>query len=153
MKNIHLALIFLSLLSLSISSPRKKVAFLSSLRKTVLAVDACKDLTFLPTKENVKITGRYFQKNDITWVVQSGSAVEFYVTGKSAQVVIAGGNSIYNDEKYRPRLGVYVDDKIVLDKIMDQLEVTVDLIKETEEKTVKAKVMLLSGGKQWWSWS
>ena len=144
MKNIHLALLFLSLLSLSICSPRKKVAFLSSLRKAVLAADACKDLSFLPTKENVKITGRYFQKNDITWVVQSGSAVEFYVTGKSAQVVIAGGNSIYNDEKYRPRLGVYVDDKIVFDKIMDQLEVTVDLIKETEEKTVKAKVMLLS---------
>jgi len=144
MKNIHLALLFLSLLSLSICSPRKKAAFLSSLRKAVLAADACKDLSFLPTKENVKITGRYFQKNDITWVVQSGSAVEFYVTGKSAQVVIAGGNSIYNDEKYRPRLGVYVDDKIVFDKIMDQLEVTVDLIKETEEKTVKAKVMLLS---------
>ena len=143
MKSIHLFLLFLSLITLNICSPRRKTAFLFNLNKAVLA-DNCKDLTFLPVKENVKIIGRYYQKNDITWVVQSGSAVEFYATGLSAQVIIAGGNSIYNDEKYRPRLGVYVDDEIVLDKIMDELEVTVDLFKGTTEKTAKIKVMLLS---------
>ncbi len=142
MKNFYLILIFLSLITLNICSPRRKTAFLN-LKKAVLA-ESCKDITFLPIKDNVKIIGRYYQKDDITWVVQSGSAVEFYATGLSAQVIIAGGNSIYNDEKYRPRLGVYVDDEIVLDKIMDELEVTVDLFKGTTEKTAKIKVMLLS---------
>ena len=143
MKNIYLSLLFLSLCTLNICSPRNKFLFLNVLNKAVLA-DNCKDLTFLPIKENVKIMGRYYQKNDITWVVHSGSAVEFYATGNSAQVVIAGGNSIYNDERYRPRFGVYVDDKLVEDKIMDQLEHTVELFKGTTEKTVKVKVMLLS---------
>ena len=143
MKNIYLSLLFLSLCTLNISSPRNKFLFLNVLNKAVLA-DNCKDSTFLPIKENVKIMGRYYQKNDITWVVHSGSAVEFYATGNSAQVVIAGGNSIYNDERYRPRFGVYVDDKLVEDKIMDQLEHTVELFKGTTEKTVKVKVMLLS---------
>ena len=88
--------------------------------------------------------GRFYQKNDITWIVQSGSAVEFYATGNSAEVVIAGGNSIYNDQNYRPRFGVYVDDKIILDKLMDELETRVELFKGTTEKTVRVKVMQLS---------
>lgn len=143
MKNYHLALLFLSLISFNICSPRRKTAFLYNLNKAILA-EVCKDITFIPVKDNVKLIGRYYQKNDITWVVQSGSAVEFYATGLSATVILAGGNSIYNDEKYRPRIGVYVDDEIVLDKIMDELEVIVDLFKGTTEKTAKIKVMLLS---------
>ena len=142
MKNIYI-LLFLSLLALDICSPRRRLPFLTVLSKAVLA-ENCQDFTFLPTKENVKIMGRFYQKNDITWIVQSGSAVEFYATGNSAEIVIAGGNSIYNDQNYRPRFGVYVDDKIILDKLMDELEIRVELFKGTTEKTVRVKVMQLS---------
>jgi len=143
MKNIHHILFLLSLLCLNICSPIKKNLFATNPKKIVLA-NACKDSTFLPIKENVKITGRYYQNEDVTWLVQSGSAVEFYATGNSAQVVIEGGNSIYNDEKYRPRFGVYVDDEIVLDSLINELELTVELFTGTTEKTTKVKVMLLS---------
>ena len=131
----HPFVFFISLLSLSF-------CYANNLE---LLADSCKDFAFPPTKENVKIIGRYYRdEEDITWVVQSGSAVEFYATGNSAEVVIVGGNSIYNDENYRPRFGVYVDEEMVLDSLMDKLELSVELFKGSIEKTAKIKVMLLS---------
>ena len=61
------------------------------------------------TDEYVKLTGRTLYSGDTTWLVQSGSAVEFTVTGKSAEVTLAGDSSINNDENYRSRYAVLVD--------------------------------------------
>ena len=124
-----------------------KIIILLSLAIFILLINVCSsqlcaDLTFTPTKENVKIMGRYYENEDITWLVQSGSAVEFYAEGNSAEVIIVGGSSIYNDENYRTRFGVYVDDEIILDTTMSELELPVELFKK--EKQSKIKVMLLS---------
>ena len=139
MKNICLPLVIIYLLTLNVCFSKNQPSFLSYLQK---AEEECKDFTFAPTKENVKIIGRYYQKEDITWLVQSGTAIEFYAVGNSAEVILVGGNSIYNDENYRSRFGVYVDDEIILDTTMSELELTIELFKK--EKQSKIKVMLLS---------
>ena len=141
MKSLDFLIILIFLLNLNVILT--KAPFLNEFQNAAPA-DSCKDLSFLPSKENVKILGRYYQAEDITSIVHSGSAIEFYATGLSAEVVLTGGNSIYNEEKYRPRFGVYVDDEIILDTLMAELELTVNLFKESKEKTVKVKVMMLS---------
>ena len=142
MKSLNLLVLLYLFLNLNLCHS-KETHFLGKLAEDE-PVDSCKDFTFTPTKENVKIIGRYYQEKDITWIVQSGSALEFYLTGKSAEVVLAGGNSIYNDANYRPRFGVYVDDEIIEDTTMSELELTITLFKESTEKKAKIKVMMLS---------
>ena len=78
--------------------------------------------SFAATAENVKLMGRTIRKNDVTWLVQSGSAAEFTITGKSAEITVAGDSSINNDEKYRSRYAVFVDDELVTDEIMSTEE-------------------------------
>ena len=142
MKSLNLLVLLYLFLNLNLCHS-KETHFLGKLAKDE-PVDSCKDYTFTPSKENVKIVGRYYQEKDITWIVQSGSALEFYLTGTSAEVVLAGGNSIYNDANYRPRFGVYVDDEIIEDTTMSELELTITLFKESTEKRAKIKVMMLS---------
>ena len=142
MKSLNLLVLLYLFLNLNLCHS-KETHFLGKLAEDE-PVDSCKDFTFTPTKENVKIIGRYYQEKDITWIVQSGSALEFYLTGMSAEVVLAGGNSIYNDANYRPRFGVYVDDEIIEDTTMSELELTITLFKESTEKKAKIKVMMLS---------
>ena len=143
MKSINLPILFIFLLTLDICSTKNKISFLQKLQMAP-PEDSCKDLSFDPTEENVKIIGRFYQKDDITWVVQSGSAIEFYATGLSSEIVLVGGSSINNEPNYRTRFGVYVDDKNILDTTMGEEELPVELFKGSSEKKVKVKVMLLS---------
>ena len=120
MKLINLPLYITFILTLNISFSKKQIPFLSNLDPEL--EEECKDISFTPTKENVKLIGRFYQNEDITWLVQSGSAIEFYAEGNAAEVILVGGSSIYNDENYRSRFGVYVDDEILLDSTMSELE-------------------------------
>ena len=104
----------------------------------------CKEKSFLPNEENVKIIGRFYQKNDITWIVHSGSALEFYITGNSAQIILVGDSNIYSDINLRPRFGIYLNDELFLDLLMNDLELNIELFKSEEEKRIKVKIMLLS---------
>ena len=74
MKNI---LILLILISLSIQSKPEDA-------------EDCKELSFLSHEENVKIIGRFYQNNNITWIVHSGSALEFYIIGNFTEVILVG---------------------------------------------------------------
>lgn len=97
------------------------------------------------SEENVKYTGRnIYDENNIAWLVQSGSAVEFTVTGKSAEITINGDDFIKSDEKYRPRYAVIVDDKVILDAILSVKERTVELFSGDESRTAVVKVIHLS---------
>ena len=143
MKSINLQIILVFLLIFDICLTKKGISFLQKLQM-VSPADSCKDLTFTPKEDIVKIIGRFYQKEDITWIVQSGSSIEFYATGLSSEVILVGGSSIYNDPNYRTRFGVYIDDKNILDTIMGEEELPVELFKGSSEKKVKVKVMLLS---------
>jgi lysophospholipase L1-like esterase len=110
------------------------------------ATDDCKEKTFLPTEENSKILGRFLQKEDSTWLVQSGSSLEFYITGSRAEMLLVGDSHIYSDPNFRPRFAIYVNDQLLLDSTMNELEFNIELFKyeEVEDKKVKIKAMLLS---------
>ena len=103
------------------------------------------NLIFLQVDENVKVIGRYYQNNNITWLVKSGSALEFYISGKAANIDILGDSNIFSEPDFRPRFGIYVDDKLLIDTTINELELNIDLFKEEEiEKTYKIKIILLS---------
>ncbi len=103
-----------------------------------------KSTSWKATAENTKLVGRNVIKDDITWLVQSGSAAEFNVTGESAELVLAGDNGINADKDYRPRYAVFVDDEMILDKTMDSKEETVKLFEGKSSVTKKVKVIMLS---------
>ena len=96
------------------------------------------------TESNVKLIGRTMQKNDVTWLVQSGSAAECTVTGTEASVTIAGDGCVYSDEQWRPRYGVFVDDELIADVVMGEPEQTVQLFSGATQRTAKVKIMHLS---------
>ena len=95
------------------------------------------------TADNAKLQSRTVMKDDVLWLVQSGSAAEFTVSGRNSSLTLAGSSSINN---FDPRYAVYVDDKIICDEIMTDKDVTVSLWKD-EDKTAAVKVMLLSEAK------
>ena len=94
--------------------------------------------------ENVKLTGRTYDDGKVIWLVQSGSAVEFDITASEASVVIAGDSAVENEEKYRPRYAVFVDDKLVEDVVMGTKTREVNLLSEKTQKTVRVKIIHLS---------
>lgn len=97
----------------------------------------------IPTEKNVKIIGRYAEKDDAIFLIHSGSSIEFYATGASLSVTLLGDNGIYNDEKYRPHYGIFVDDEIVVNDLMSELEVSKTVLESPFEKK-KIRLMLLS---------
>ena len=95
--------------------------------------------------KNVKYLGRnIYDENSIAWLVQSGSAIEFNVTGKSAEITISGDDFIRSDEKYRPRYAVIVDGEIILDEVLGISEKTVELFSGDTSKTAVVKIIHLS---------
>lgn len=109
------------------------------------STESCQDYSFLATSENVKIIGRYYQNEDITWITYSGSAVEFYALGNYAELVIAGDDNILAEKDYRPRYAIYLDDKLLVDTKMNDYEFTIQFkISKDENSKSKIKIMLLS---------
>ena len=97
------------------------------------------------TDSNTKYIGRnIYDDNKITWLVHSGSAVEFTVNAKSAEITINGDGHTESDEKYRPRYAVIVDDEIILDELLSVKEKTVTLFEGTAPRTATVKVIHLS---------
>lgn len=134
---------FIFMLFIFISSSEMKINHFRRLRGT----DDCKVIKYLPNEKNVKIIGRFYQEKDITWIVHSGSAIEFYVKGNSVNILLVGDSSIYADADLRPRFGVYLDDELLLDSTMNELELNVNLFKDEINRKAKVKIMLLSENK------
>lgn len=117
---------------------------LSLMRKSFASTGEFTEQTVPVTAENVKIMGRSVSADEAVWLVQSGSAAEFTVTGKSAQITLAGDGGINNGEDYRPRYAVIVDGEIISDTTMSTEELTVELFSGDTSRTAKVKVILLS---------
>ncbi len=103
-----------------------------------------KDMTIPITDKYVKFTGRHILKDDTEWLLQSGSATEFTVTGTKASVTISGDRHSEYDKDYRPRYAVFVNEELILDKTIDSKEETVTIFEGDESQTASVKVMLLS---------
>lgn len=114
------------------------------MRQQFVSTGEFKETSFSATEENVKYTGRNYYDGSTAWLVQSGSAVEFTVNAKSAEVTITGDSSINNDEKYRPRYAVIVDGEIILDDIMSEKSKTIELFNGENSRTAEVKIIHLS---------
>ena len=79
---------------------QKKLDFLEP---PLEATDDCKDKSFPATEENVKFIGRIYQKDDVTWLVQSGSSIEFSITGSKIDVDLVGDDHVLSGPDSRPR--------------------------------------------------
>lgn len=117
---------------------------LCAMRKALNAPGEVAEYNIPATEDYVKIMGRTCRIDDVTWLVQSGAAAEFNVTGTSATVTIAGDDNINSDENYRPRYAVFVDDELVTDALMSTETLDVTLFEGTETRTAKVKVIHLS---------
>lgn len=121
-------------------------AFDLGILKKQLHEDAGDPVTqsYAATEEYVKITGRNVQKDDVTWLVQSGSAVEFTISGTAASVQLAGDSGIGNGEDFRPRYAVYVDGELLIDTTMSTETETITLFEGSTARMAAVKVILLS---------
>ena len=145
MKNKYL--LFLFILTVNISELFQKKITTTLLSQEKVSSENCNDITLSPNSENVKFIGRFYIKDKITWLVLSGSAIEFYLTGKSAEVILAGeSNAIYFAEDQRARYAIYIDDNKIFDTTMGELEKTIKLFENEEEKEIKVRIILLSEG-------
>lgn len=117
---------------------------LCSLRGKLLSTGEFTEQIFPATEQYVKITGRTYRDSDTTWLVQSGSAVEFTVNGKSAEITIKGDYGINNGEDFRSRYAVLVDDELLIDTTMSTEEKTIELFSGEISRSAKIKVIHLS---------
>ena len=83
--------------------------------------------TFAAAAENVRLIGRTFEKDGTTWLSQSGSAVEFKVTGQNLSFELVGEYDASNGSGNRLRYAVLVDGKVVVDEILGEGSHTVDI--------------------------
>ena len=117
---------------------------LSLIRKSFQSTGVFTDSSYPATKENVKFIGRNLFRDNVTWLIQSGSAIEFTVNAKSAEITLTGDSGIENGTDLAPRYAVIVDDEIILDETMTEKEKTVSLFSGDSARLAKVKVIHLS---------
>lgn len=80
-------------------------------------------------KNHVKTIGRtYLDENDVRWLVQSASGIEFVTQSTSLEITFVGDNSASrNDLDGMARFAVYVNGERVADKMMDEPEKVLSL--------------------------
>lgn len=101
------------------------------------------DSAWKATNDNVKLMGRNVILNDVTWLVQSGSAAEFSVTGKSAEIVLKC-NHVSSNKDHRTRYAIYADDALLVDDTMNSKEEKITLFSEDSSVTKNIRIILLS---------
>lgn len=106
--------------------------------------DNLRKLTVPATKENVRLIGRTCSSDDVTWLPQSGSAVEFTVTATRVEIEVAGDSHVRQDESLRPRLAVLVDNTVILDDIMSEPTRTVEAFASDSPQSHIIKIIHLS---------
>ncbi|MDE5582783.1 MAG: hypothetical protein K2J08_03665, partial [Ruminococcus sp.] len=117
---------------------------LTAMRKTFVPTGEFSESSHEVTEENVKYTGRNYYDGKTAWLIQSGSAVEFKVNAKSAEVTIKGDGSENHEEKYRPRYAVIVDGEVIIDECLSENSKTVSLFDGETARTAEVKVIHLS---------
>lgn len=101
--------------------------------------------TMVKASDNsMKFVGRTLNTDGSQWLLHSGSAAEFTVTGQSAELVLSGKNGIHADEDHRPRYAVYVDDEILTDETLDSAEEKITLFDGSVSVSKRVKVIMLS---------
>jgi len=93
---------------------------------------------------SIKKIGRYYLKNNIIYLAQSGSSIEFYLKAKKGLISIYSDFSYLHENYEKPRYAIYLNDKIFLDTKIQKKEEKILLFDFNQEKKFKIKVILLS---------
>ena len=83
--------------------------------------------TVSATLDHVRPIGRTCESDGVTWLPQSGSAVEFAVVGTRAEIEIVGDDSVEGKENQLPRFAVLVDGNVVIDDILAERTRTIEI--------------------------
>ena len=97
-------------------------------------------------EENAKLIGRSYLEEEIRWVALSGAGVAFQFQGKQLSVKILGSNAAQipdNDTNYA-RFAIFINDKRVVDDIMDKDSKTYEVIVSKEPVEAQVQIMKLS---------
>ncbi|HAU85953.1 MAG TPA: hypothetical protein DCW90_10750 [Lachnospiraceae bacterium] len=94
-------------------------------------------------ENHVKVMGRTFtDANGSRCLNNLCSGVEFSFTGTKASIDV---QAVSNENKdHLGRIAIYVNDKLVVDNLIDKLNKTYDFFESEEEQTVSVKIMRLS---------
>lgn len=114
------------------------------MRKNIDLIGDFTESEFYASEKNVRYIGRNYYNDNVAWLVQSGSAIEFTVTGKSAELTLKGDASINNGADYRPRYAVIVDGEIISDSTMSDEFTEIELFSSDTVRTAKVTVIHLS---------
>lgn len=87
------------------------------------------DRSFNATSEYVKVIGRtYLTEQNVLWLIQSLSAVEFTFTGSKLSFSLQGDSSLLSGSKIsKPRYAIYVNGERVVDQQMAKAIETVEV--------------------------
>ena len=96
------------------------------------------------TEEYVRIIGRTCQDADVTWLPQSGSAIEFAVTGTYLAIELVGDDSVHNEWDLRSRYAVLLDGEVIVDDTLSESTRTVEVFSEELTKNGVVEVIHLS---------
>ena len=118
----------------------------ASPKEELKEINKYKELLIKPEFPNVKNIGRFFIKDEITYLAQSGSAIEFYLFAKSAYIILAGdGPAIYHEEYEKARYAIYVNETLLTDTTMSEKEKKILLFNNNNtEQKIKVRIILLS---------
>ena len=94
--------------------------------------------------DSIKKIGRYYIKENIIYLAQSGSSIEFYLTAKSALITLDGGKSHLHEDFYKPRFAIYLNDKKFMDTKIYSKETKILLFNYDTIKEIKIRISLLS---------
>ena len=94
----------------------------------------------------VKQIGRtYYSDEDILWCAFSATGVEFKFSGRKCTINIVGDSvSTSSDVDNHPRIGIYVNDKRIVDDMISKKDNEYVLIDESEVTDATIKILKLS---------
>ncbi|MDO5560981.1 MAG: GDSL-type esterase/lipase family protein [Oscillospiraceae bacterium] len=115
-----------------------------SILENASATGEIKTSEYPASESNVKLVGRTVMKDDTAWLVQSGAAAEFTVTGTFAEVILAGDGCVKSEDRWKPRYAVFVDDELVDDSLLSETQKCIKLFDSKVLRTAKVRVIHLS---------
>ncbi len=97
---------------------------------------------FSPTSEYVRAIGRTQEVDNTLWLVNSGTGLEFELVGTSASITVKA-DSTYEYPTNYTRIAIYVDDKLVIDDLVNEKEKKYNVFEsETPQKSIIRVVKL-----------
>ncbi|HPT77625.1 MAG TPA: GDSL-type esterase/lipase family protein [Candidatus Atribacteria bacterium] len=100
---------------------------------------------FLPTADKVRPLGRTYLHDGSLWLAYSASGAEFEFTGTKCSITFIGDNmAVKGEEKHHARIGVYVNDELVVDGLIDDAEKTYCVLDSKSKEHAVVRVIKLS---------